>query len=172
MKISNSPRSRSRFLLPALGGLALVGVAGMAFAKPAVQGPGAQGKRGGLCAKLECTDTQKDELKEVMTELRTDAKGDREAVKRLNGQLAAEFAKASPDEKAMRSLQGQIASHHQQMQDRAFDAMMEVHGLLDAEQRGQLATMMEHRGMRALMGGKGRRGGKGKRGEGKRKAGN
>lgn len=167
MKIWND--SKSRFLLPAIGGLALLGLGGAALAGPDA-GP-RDGKRGGLCAKLECTDTQREELRAVMSELRADSKGDREAIKRLRKQLAAEFAKAQPDEAAMRSIQATIATHQQQMRDRGLDAMLEVHALLDAEQRATLAKAMERRGMRGMMrGGKGHRKGKGERGDRKREA--
>ncbi len=171
-RIRTAPRTRRR-LLPLLGGVALLGIGGAALAKPAITVPAADGKRGGLCARLECTETQKQELRAVMSELRADTKGDRQAIKRLHKQLAAEFAKDKPDEAAMRSIQAQIATHHGEMQARGLDAMMEVHELLDAEQRAKLAPMIEHRGLRGMMRGKGKRGdgkrGDGKRGDGKRK---
>ncbi|MEM9454431.1 MAG: Spy/CpxP family protein refolding chaperone [Myxococcota bacterium] len=167
MKIWNNPKSR--FLLPAIGGFALLGIGGAALAVPDA-GP-RDGKRGGLCAKVECTDAQREDVKAVMSELRADSKGDRAAVKRLHKQLAAEFAKAQPDEGAMRSIQAQIATHQQQMSDRGMDAMLEIHALLDAEQRATLAKAMERRGMRGVMrNGKGHRKGKGQRGDRKREA--
>lgn len=166
---------RRRFLLPAVGGLALIGLGTAAVAKPGGP-PGAEGqRRGGICAKLSCTDDQREQIREVMKELRADAKGDREAIKRLHGQMAAEFAKDQPDEAALRAAQAQAAVHEKELRDRGFDALMEVHALLDAEQRASLAKAMKHRGLRGLMG-PGRRGKhKGKRGkkgeEGKRAAG-
>ncbi len=171
MKIWNNPKSR--FLLPAIGGLALLGIGGAALAVPDA-GP-REGKRGGLCAKLECTDAQREDVKAVMTELRADSKGDRAAIKRLHKQLAAEFAKAQPDEGAMRSIQAQLATHQQQMRDRGLDGMLEIHALLNAEQRATLAKAMERRGMQGMMRGgkgksKGKSKGKGKRGDRTREA--
>lgn len=147
---------RRGFLLPAVGAVALIGAGSAAFAKPA--GSQADGpRRGGLCAKLSCTDTQREELREIMVELRADTKGDREAIKRLRGKLAEQFAKEAPDEAAMRAIQAELATHEKELRERGFDAMMEVHGLLDASQRAQLAEVMKHRGPRALMG-RGKRG--------------
>lgn len=127
-------------------------------------GPGAERRRG-LCAKLSCSETQREELRAVLTELRADAKGDREAIRRLRKQLAAEFALDRPDEAAMRATQQKIAVHEQEVRERIFDAMMEVHALLDADQRAQLVKVIEHRGLRAVMGHGGK--GKGKHGKGK-----
>ena len=155
---------KTRILLPVLGGLALVGLGGAALAEPGGEATGAKRHRGGLCAKLECTEQQEQELRAVMTELREDAKGDREAIKRLHGTIAAEFAKARPDEDAMKAAMKQIDVHQRELEERGFDAMMEIHALLTPEQRAKVAKAMEHRGLRGLMhGGKGRRGKRGER---------
>ncbi|MCH9684587.1 MAG: Spy/CpxP family protein refolding chaperone [Deltaproteobacteria bacterium] len=168
MKILDA--SNRRFLLPALGGLALVGLTGVAVAKPGADAKGAEGRhRGGICAKLSCTEVQKEKVREVMQEMRADGKADREAIKRLHGQMAAEFAKDAPDEAAMRSIQAEVARHKGELHERGFDAMMEIHGLLDAEQRAKMAEAMERHGPKGMMhGGRHGRRGKGKRGKGKR----
>ncbi len=146
--------SNKRLWLPALGALTLIGLTGVAVAKPGADGKGADRRHGGMCAKLSCTDQQEQELRAIKAEVRSDSKGDREAIKRLHGQLAAEFAKDTPDEDAMRQVQQQIESHQRDLHDRGFDAMMEVHALLDSDQRAKLAKVMERRGMRGLMGGR------------------
>lgn len=159
MKIRSIPKTR--ILLPVLGAVALLGLGGAALAKPDGGRPGAEGPRGGLCAKLECSDQQKEELRAVASELRADTKGDREAIGRLGKELAAELAKAKPDEAAMKATMAKIANHERELRERAFDALMELHALLDAEQRAKLAEAIEHRGLRGLMHGGGRRHGKG-----------
>ena len=110
-----------------------------------------------MCRKLECTDAQKTELRAIFSEMREDAKGDREAIERLRDQMAAEFAKDVPDEKKLQQLQTQISVHHAELASRRLDAMLEVHGALDASQREKLIEIMKdkrdrHRGK------KGRRG--------------
>lgn len=172
MKFWTTPKKR--FVLPAIGGLALIGLgSAAAIAKPnPAGGRGADGHRGGFCAKISCTDAQREEFKQIKKELRSDSKADREAIKRLHKQMAAEFAKDSPDEATMRRIASQVQTHEQELRERGFDAMMEIHALLDAEQRAKVAEVMEHRGPRALMHGRrgkhGKHGKKGKRGEGRR----
>lgn len=164
---------KSRILLSAIGAVALLGVGGAALAKPDAA-RGADGKRGDLCAKLGCTDTQREQLRAVMTELRADGKADRAAIERLHQQLAAEFAKDKPDEAAMRSIQAKIGAHQAQLEERRLDAMLEVHALLDAKQRAAMAEGMKRHGLRGMMrGGKAKHGGKAKgkdKGKSKREA--
>lgn len=155
----------TRRALPIALGVGLLGIGAVAIAKPdGARGPG--GAKGGPCAMLECTDDQRSELQAAFKEAREDNKADREAIKRLRGKLAAEWVKDAPDEAAMKKLEAEIRTHHAAMADRMHDAMMEVHGILDAEQRTKMAEAMEKRG--GLFGG--RQGGrhKGPRGKGPR----
>ena len=151
---------KTRILLPAIGGLALLGLGSVAVAKPDGADARAERSHGGLCERLECSDQQKQELQAVMTELRADTKADREAIERLQAKLAAELAKAKPDEKAMQATLAAIETHEHELRARAFDAMMEVHALLAPEQRAQMAQAVERHGFRGLL-----RGAKGKRGK-------
>lgn len=156
-----------RVALPTLAAVTLMGLGAVAVAKP---GQGA--KRGAVCERLGCSDEQRAELGVIVKELRTDAKPDREAIRSLQAELAAEWATDAPDEAKLEALTGQIATHHQAMGRLAQDALMEVHALLDAGQRATLAKLIERRGLRALMGGGRHRGGKkgGKNGGGKNKS--
>ena len=156
---------KTRILLPAIGGLALLGLGSAAAAKAGSADARAERPHGGLCARLECSDQQKQELQAVMTELRADTKADREAIERLQAKLATELAKAKPDEKAMQATLAAIETHEHELRARAFDAMMEVHALLTPEQRAQMAQAVERHGFRGLL----RGGGKGKRGKGEGK---
>jgi Spy/CpxP family protein refolding chaperone len=111
-----------------------------------------------MCAKLECTDDQKEELRAIFAEMRQDAKGDREAIERLRAQMKTEFAKDKPDEAKLRKLQEQISTHHKALASRRLDAMLDVHDLLDSGQRQKLLDMMEHRKHQRGEHRKGRRG--------------
>lgn len=148
---------------PLIAGLTLTSL-GAGAAGPGKGGPGFEGRGFGarMCAHLECTDTQKEQLRAVMKEMREDIKPDREAIRDLRKKMGEEFAKEKPSEKQLRSLQAQIAKHHGEIADRRLDAMLEVHGLLDAEQRKKLAEKMA-KGKRGKHGKHHRRGGKGKR---------
>jgi Spy/CpxP family protein refolding chaperone len=132
----------------------LLGLAGVplllagALAAPAVAAAaeeGIQGRGARMCAKLECTDDQKEELRAIFAEARQDARGDHEAIKRLAGEMKAEFATDDPDEQRLRDLQAEIATHRNELASRRLDAMLDVHELLTPEQRTTLIEMMEKR---------------------------
>lgn len=144
---SQSKPSRRRPLLVALAGIPLL-AAGLFMAPgtaSAAPDDGANGRGGRMCAKLKCSDDQKEELRAIFAEMREDAKGDHEAIERLRGQMKAEFAKDAPDEEKLRNLQAQIATHRNELASRRLDAMLDVHEVLDAEQRKSFMDMMEKR---------------------------
>ena len=124
---------RRHALLTVLGGAALAAT----LASPAQAAPGEGGNRRleRFCQEAKCSDSQKQELRDVMREFHTDTKADREKMRELHKKLAAEFVKDEPNEKLMQRLYAQIDQIHGNMVDRRHDMMMEVHGLLDANQR-------------------------------------
>ncbi|MEM6996872.1 MAG: periplasmic heavy metal sensor [Myxococcota bacterium] len=146
---------------PVLAGLALFGLAAVAVAGP---GKGGKGGAGGVCAKLECSEDQRGELRTILGELRQDTQADREAIKKARASMAAEWVKDRPDEGELQRLQGVVAQHHQAMAAIAADALMEVHEILEPEQRAKLAKLIERRGLAALRRGGHKGKGKGKRG--------
>ena len=150
-----------------MGGLALLGLGSIAVAAP----PEAAERMAGPCARLQCTDDQADELRELFAELRDDSKADREAISTLRKQLATEWAKDAPDEDAMARIEGQIRQHHEALAAMMHDTMMEVHAVLTPAQRQELAKTLEHGGFRRLFGprhgkrGKAKKGSNGKKGK-------
>jgi hypothetical protein len=141
--------------------------------------PPPEKEHGGFCERIACTAAQKQEVQALVKELREDTKGDREAIRKLNGKLAAEFAEDKPSDKDLDAIQLEIARHERAIGDRVQDALLELHGVLDAKQRAEVARMIEHRGLRMLAKGhgkhhgkgKGKAGGKVKAGDGKAKRG-
>jgi Spy/CpxP family protein refolding chaperone len=131
----------------------------------AADAPPGPKEHGGLCEKISCTTAQKQQVHDLMRELREDTKGDREAIRTLHGKLAAEFAEPKPSDKDIDAIQLELARHEAAIGDRVQDAMMELHGVLDAKQRAEVARMIEHRGLRGLMKGPGRHGKPGKPGK-------
>lgn len=148
---------RRHALLTVLGGAALAAT----LASPAHAAPpeGGNGRLERFCQEAKCTDSQKQDLRDVMREFHTDTKSDREKMKGLHKKLAAEFVKDNPNEKLMQRLYAQIDQIHGSMVDRRHDMMMEVHGLLDAGQRKIAAER--------LLEGPGKHGKGPKRGKGK-----
>jgi hypothetical protein len=104
-----------------------------------------------ICETLKCTEAQEVKLQQVIAELRKDVEPDRESIRKLRGQQAAEFAKDKPSEKKLRSAQAEIAKHRAEISARMHDAMMELHAILNSTQRKELAKIMERGGMRRLM---------------------
>lgn len=134
-----------------------------ATTKPAREHGGMAGK---LCEKLACTASQKTQVQAIGKELHEDAKPDREAIRQLERKIGAELAKASPNEKAIDALVNEIAKHQSEMTKRGLEAVLEMHAVLDAKQRGELAKLVSEHGMRGLMGGhRGRHGKDGKPGK-------
>lgn len=145
----------SRRLLLPLGAMALT----LGLSSTALAGPpeGRGGKLGKVCQKIECSDDQKTELKQIHKEMRTDAKSDREAIRELHKQMAAEWVKSAPNEKVLDRIQAKIAVHEANIADRRMDMMLELHAVLSPEQRKAFAKLMAER-----HGKKGKRGKKGK----------
>jgi hypothetical protein len=114
-----------------------------------------------LCEAVVCTAAQKTQVQSIAKELHEDTKGDREAIRRLERDLATEIAKASPSDDAIEKVAAEIARHQAETTRRALDAVLEVHAVLDATQRGRLAKLVAEHGVRGLLGGpKGGRPGK------------
>lgn len=146
---------RRRVLVPALALAAALMLPGLAHAK---KGEGKHQKRvAKMCEKIQCSDQQEREIGQVFQQMHIDTKADRAAIKDLRKQMADEWAKDRPSEATLESLAKKVAAHEQNIADRRMDAMMELHGVLDAEQRKQVAAQ--------LMKGKD---GKGKEGKGKK----
>lgn len=111
------------------------------------------GMAGKLCEKLVCTASQKTQVQAIAKELAEDAKPDREAIDAIQKKIGTELAKASPNEKTIDALANEIAKHQTEMAKRGLEAVLEVHAVLDAKQRAELAKLVSEHGVRGLMGG-------------------
>jgi Spy/CpxP family protein refolding chaperone len=165
-----SPLNACRRLLPIVIGGAVCASSTLVLAGPPA-GPGASSGKAGerLCKKLSCTDAQEGEVAAIVTDLRTETKADREAIRALHGEVMAEYAKAKPDQAKMKAAYAKIDAHRASIRDHVHDAAMELHAVLKPAQRQELAEMLGERGLeKMLKGGHGRHGnGKGKGGKAK-----
>ena len=124
----------------------------------------AQGRVGGLCEALACTDAQAAEIAALRTSLHernAAGKADREAAQR---ELASMVRSGKLDAAKVEAL---LAKRHEAQRDRdaaMAKGLVELNAMLDPTQRTKLAAMIESRGMRAVFGGHGG-GGKGKHGK-------
>jgi Spy/CpxP family protein refolding chaperone len=141
---------RRHLLLTTLGAAALATtLSSTAWAGPGPDGP--PGARKGhrlerFCAEAKCTENQKEELKNAFKQFRIDVKPDHEKIRALHEKLVAEFAKNKPNEKVMKRLYRQIDQIHANIVDRRHDMIMEVHGILNADQRKLAAEKLLHHG--------------------------
>jgi Spy/CpxP family protein refolding chaperone len=139
---------RPRSFLPFVGAsLLALTLSTPAFAGPP-EGRGHGGKIERFCAKAECTDAQRTEIKRILGEFRTDVEDDHAKIRDLHEKLAAEFAKDKPDEKRMKQLEKQIQTVHAAIVDRRHDMAMEIHGVLTPAQRKLAGKLLLQRGKR------------------------
>jgi Spy/CpxP family protein refolding chaperone len=131
-----------RFILASLAGVVLVGA--LISPIPALAGKG-KGKGKGhakldrMCEQLACTETQARDIEQIFEQLHVDSKPEREAIRELRRQLASEWKTDQPDERTLAKLADKIAAHERNVADRRMEAMLELHGLLTAVQREQVA---------------------------------
>lgn len=135
--------------------------AAMAVAGDADDSPREHARRGKghgldrLCAKLECTDEQRGRIEGLAQRLkaeRPEPAGDRDAANRALAQAFGGHAFSVGDLQAWHAAAGRDAdASHAAL----AEAVGELHGLLDAEQRATLAEKIERRGLPFLGGGAG-----------------
>jgi Spy/CpxP family protein refolding chaperone len=133
-----------RFILASLAGVVLVGALISPISAFAGKEKG-KGKGKGhamldrMCEQLACTETQARDIEQIFEQLHVDSKPDREAIRELRQQLANEWKTDQPDEPKLAKLADKIAAHERNVADRRMEAMLELHGLLTATQREQVA---------------------------------
>ncbi len=108
---------------------------------------------------------QNSPVREIRHEVRDQSKAQREEIKQLRDEFAAEYAKQRPDTAKLARLQGAIEAKRSEIAAMRFDALMKMHDELDAEQRRKMAGRHDERGERGSDGAKGK--GKGKHAKGK-----
>jgi Spy/CpxP family protein refolding chaperone len=140
-----------RFILASLAGVVLVGALISPIAALAGKGKGkekARAKLDRMCEQIACTEAQARDIEQIFEQLRVDSKPDREAIRELRRQLASEWKTEQPDERKLTKLAEKIAAHERNVTDRRMEAMLELHELLTAVQREQIAEQLLSRGHR------------------------
>ncbi|MCB9703173.1 MAG: periplasmic heavy metal sensor [Myxococcales bacterium] len=153
-------------ILTSLLTLGLVGGALEGEAAAGEPGGGGHSKVERLCKRLECSADQTTQLQAIGKRVAEESRGDREALKTLKGQLAAEIAKDRPSEATLKKIFADMNRRQDAIQGRMQAALIEAHKLLTSSQRAELAKMIEKRGPKAMFFGGGH-GGKGHGGKGK-----
>ncbi len=118
-----------------------------------------QGKKHmrGLCAQLSCTDAQAEKVSARLQSLREEHRDARKGQASLQTSLSRELAKDKPSKKELARIQEDIERTQAKLIEATIDALLDVHAVLEPEQRETLAAMVERNGLRRLMKGGGPR---------------
>jgi hypothetical protein len=108
-------------------------------------------------------------IRELRHDVRDQSKAQREEIKQLRAEFAAEYAKERPDSENLERLHAAIEAKRAEIDAMRFAALMQMHDLLDAEQRERMAERIAHEGKGHAEHAKGKGKGKGEgKGEGKK----
>lgn len=113
-----------------------------------------------LCESLACTDAQRERIEALAERLwaeRPEPTGDRDAANRTLARAFGGDSFAAADLQAYRAAAGPDTD---EMDALVAEAVVELHGILDAEQRATLADKVERRGL-PFVGGRGPKHGRG-----------
>lgn len=78
-------------------------------------------------------------IRELRHEVRDQSKAQREAIQDLREEFAAEYAKERPDSEKLERLHAEMEAKRAEIQAMRFEALMQMHDQLDAEQRERMA---------------------------------
>ncbi|MDC0715742.1 Spy/CpxP family protein refolding chaperone [Nannocystis bainbridge] len=129
------------------------------------------GDRGAkMCEKLECSAAQQTQLTQIRDSHKPTIKAERSAMRDLNQQIAAEYAKPSFDAAKVKTLREQLAAHETVAKSEREAMKAKIDAVLTPAQRAKMAEFKakhkEGKGKGHFRGGRdGGRDGRGDRGE-------
>jgi Spy/CpxP family protein refolding chaperone len=85
-------------------------------------------------------------IREIRHDVRDQSKAQREEIKQLRAEFAAEYAKERPDAEKLEALNAAIETKRAEIRAMRFSALMKMHDELDAAQRERMAERMTHEG--------------------------
>ncbi|MCY0995505.1 Spy/CpxP family protein refolding chaperone [Nannocystis sp. ILAH1] len=101
---------------------------------------GDRGDRGAkMCEKLECTDAQKTQLTQIRASHKPTLHAERAAIRDLEQQIAAEYAKPSFDAAKVKGLREQLAAHETVAKSEREAMKTKIDAVLTPAQRTKLA---------------------------------
>lgn len=107
-------------------------------------------------------------VRELRHDVRDQSKAQREEIKQLRREFAAEYAKDRPDLRKLERLEAEIEAKRAEISKLRFGALMQMHDELDAEQRQKIAERMAREGKGHKQRGDGERDGAKGKGKGKK----
>ncbi|TPV96056.1 MAG: periplasmic heavy metal sensor [Myxococcales bacterium FL481] len=112
-----------------------------------------------LCAALECTPEQKQQLSAIKREVRQTTKAERRALKADRQALAAAFRSDALDRQQVDQLFASMQLHRDNLSEAVEQGLVDTHAVLTPKQREMLAQRLERRGPNAALSGGKRPGG-------------
>lgn len=107
------------------------------------RGPGKGMKRADrMCARLSCSDQQRDEIAQVLRDLQRQQRAAMSRGRALAETIRAELEKARPDEEVILDATEKLGRQHEVLMDARHDAVLALHGLLNARQRAEAAPLL------------------------------
>ena len=85
-------------------------------------------------------------VREIRHEVRDQSKAQRDEIKQLRAEFAAEYAKERPDTAKLERLHASIEAKRDEINALRFAALMQMHDELDAEQRARMAEKLAGEG--------------------------
>ncbi|MCR9164559.1 MAG: hypothetical protein ACE37F_07110 [Nannocystaceae bacterium] len=105
----------------------------------------------GLCVQLSCSEAQAAKISARLQSLREQHRDARKGQASLQTSLSRELAKEQPSKKELARIQEDLASAGAKQAEATLDALLDIHAVLEPEQRKTLATLVERNGLRRLM---------------------
>lgn len=142
----------TRPILPRITlGLATFGLVGVLGASPVHAGGPGHGDKPGfkvdrMCQELTCSDAQRVKIQEIEAADAPRLKTEHEAIRALRDQLRAEFARPSPDARAIERLDDQIAARQATIRKARRAAELKILALLTPAQKAKFVEQLDRRG--------------------------
>ena len=128
------------FFSSLLGGLLLFSASSVAAPKSFSQSKRSPADR--VCARLDCSDAQKEEVGNIVKQLRQQHRSAKARMHALAQRITAELKRARPDEAALYEAYAERDRLHLSLRDAVHESVMEIHATLNARQRDKAAPML------------------------------
>jgi Spy/CpxP family protein refolding chaperone len=98
-----------------------------------------------MLSRLNATDTQRTQIKQIVQAAATDLKSQRDAARTLHEQGLAVFTAPTVDPAQAESIRQQMLTQHDTASRRVLQAMLDISRVLTPEQRAQIGSRIKQR---------------------------
>lgn len=128
------------FLFSLLCGLLLISTTSAAAPQQSKQSKPGPANR--ICQRLDCSDSQREEVGASLKQLRQQQRGAKERMRALSEKVSAELKRARPDESVISDTYAEVDRLHLALRDAVHESVMSIHETLNARQRERAAPML------------------------------